>query len=108
MTPLQRAIAICGTQSELARRVTGKPATGYVYHWRKNGVTEEVAIAIERAVASAMAENQDAALRAGTLGGKVTADELIPGVRWERDADGAIVGYFKRVIGSTGVVNASP
>ncbi|EKT4097700.1 hypothetical protein [Stenotrophomonas maltophilia] len=108
MTPLQRAIAICGTQSELARRVTGKPATGYVYHWRKNGVTEEVAIAIERAVASAMAENQDAAKRAATLGGRVTADELIPDVRWERDAGGAIVGYFKRVSGSLGVASASP
>lgn len=108
MTPLQRAIAICGTQSELARRVTGKPATGYVYHWRKNGVTEEVAIAIERAVALAMAENQDAAKRAASLGGRVTADELIPDVRWERDAGGAIVGYFKRVSGSLGVASASP
>ncbi|MGG4629364.1 hypothetical protein ACLPGS_10335 [Stenotrophomonas maltophilia] len=88
--------------------MTGKPATGYVYHWRKNGVTEEVAIAIEMAVASAMAENQDAAKRAVTLGGRVTADELIPGVRWERDAGGTIVGYFKRVSGSLGVASASP
>ncbi|MGV4799012.1 hypothetical protein ACSMEB_07950 [Stenotrophomonas maltophilia] len=88
--------------------MTGKPATGYVYHWRKNGVTEEVAIAIEMAVASAMAENQHAAKRAATLGGRVTADELIPGVRWERDAGGTIVGYFKRVSGSLGVASASP
>ncbi|WP_262246399.1 hypothetical protein [Stenotrophomonas maltophilia] len=88
--------------------MTGKPATGYVYHWRKNGVTEEVAIAIERAVASAMAENEDAAKRADTLGGRVTADELIPGVRWERDAGGAIVGYFKRVSGLLGMTNANP
>ncbi|HHA2941297.1 TPA: hypothetical protein ACXIGC_000675 [Stenotrophomonas maltophilia] len=71
-------------------------------------MTEEVAIAIERAVASAMAENQDAAKRAATLGGRVTADELIPDVRWERDAGGTIVGYFKRVSGSLGVASASP
>ncbi|WP_242890268.1 hypothetical protein [Stenotrophomonas maltophilia] len=71
-------------------------------------MTEEVAIAIERAVASAMAENQDAAKRADTLGGRVTADELIPDVRWERDAGGAIVGYYKSVGGSLGVTNASP
>lgn len=55
-----------------------------------------------------MAENQDAAKRADTLGGRVTADELIPDVRWERDAGGAIVGYFKRVNGSAGVANVSP
>lgn len=101
MTPLDRAIAICGTQSELARRVTGKPATGYVYHWRKNGVTAEVAIAIERAVQAAMCEDVGAARRAFDLGGQVTADQLLPEVRWERDGEGAIVGYFKSVSPAT-------
>lgn len=55
-----------------------------------------------------MAENQDAAKRADTLGGRVTADELIPDVRWERDAGGAIVGYFKRVSGLPGMTHANP
>ncbi|HYQ23964.1 hypothetical protein [Stenotrophomonas sp.] len=106
MTPLDRAILICGTQSELARRVTGKPATGYVYHWRKNGVTEEVAIAIERAVTTAVGEDPAAAARAAANGGGVTADELLPGVRWERDEAGAVVGYFKNVPPLAGVTDA--
>lgn len=106
MTPLDKAIWICGTQSELARRVTGKPATGYIYHWRKNGVTEEVAIAIERAVAAAVMEDRAAAERAAIHGGGVTADELLPSVRWERDEAGTVVGYFKTVVLSGGCSDA--
>lgn len=93
MTPLERAIAICGTQSALARRVTGKPATGHVYHWRNNGFSEDIAIAIESAVAAAIAESADAAERAEKLGGAVTVEQLRPDRVWERDASGVITGY---------------
>lgn len=94
MNPLERAIAICGTQTELARRVTGKPATGHVYHWRRHGVSEEIAIAIEVAVAAVIAESPEAAGRAVELGGAVTAEDLRPDREWERDTEtGAITGY---------------
>jgi DNA-binding transcriptional regulator YdaS (Cro superfamily) len=93
MHPLEKAISICGTQSELARRVTGKPGTGHVYHWRKNGLTEEAAIAIERAVSEAIAESTDAAARAEELGGPVTVEALRPDREWERDEAGQITGY---------------
>ena len=74
MTPLDRAISICGTQAELARRVKGKPDNGHVYHWRKNGFSEDIAMAIERAVADAIAESPEAAARAAELGGPVTVE----------------------------------
>jgi DNA-binding transcriptional regulator YdaS (Cro superfamily) len=93
MTPLERAIAICGTQSELARRVTGKPATGHVYHWRNNGFSEEIAIAIEAAVQAIVAESPEAAERASEHGGVVTVEELRPDREWDRDERGAITGY---------------
>lgn len=97
MTPLDRAVTICGTQSELARRVTGKPATGYVYHWRKNGVTAIVAAAIENAVKAAIAERQESAEAAEKHGGPVLADELVPGVQWIRGADGLVTGFVNPV-----------
>lgn len=97
MTPLDRAVAICGTQSELARRVTGKPATGYVYHWRKNGVTKVVAAAIENAVKAAIAERPESAQTAITHGGPVLADELLPGVEWIRDEAGLVTGFVEPV-----------
>lgn len=93
MTPLDRAIAICGTQTELARRVTGKPASGYVYHWRNSGVSEEVAIAIERAQRAVVAESADAAQRASAHGGIAVVEELRPDREWVRDEAGAIVEY---------------
>lgn len=93
MTPLDRAIAICGTQSELVRRVTGKPGTGHVQHWRKNGLSEPFAIAIERAVADAISESPEAAARAAANGGAVTVEQLRPDRDWERDAGGEITGY---------------
>jgi hypothetical protein len=93
MTPLERAIAICGTQSELARRVTGKPATGHVYHWRNNGFSEEIAIAIEAAVDSIIAESPEAALRAADLDGRVTVEQLRPDREWQRDDSGRITRY---------------
>lgn len=97
MTPLERAIAICGTQSDLARRVTGKPSTGHVYHWLRNGVTELVAIAIETAVKAAIQESQEAAERAANQGGAVLVEELLPDLEWIRDDEGEVVGFTKRV-----------
>lgn len=97
MTPIQRAIAICGTQSELARRVKGKPATGFVYYWIRNGVTEEDAVAIEAAVLAAIGEDSAAAKRATEVGGPVTVEELRPDIEWSRDDAGTVVSYTKRV-----------
>lgn len=93
MTPLERAIAICGTQTELARRVTGKPASGHVYHWRRSGFSEETAIAIERAQTAAIGEDDEAAARATKHGGIATVEELRPDREWVRDLTGAIVEY---------------
>lgn len=93
MTPLDRAIAICGTQTELARRVTGKPASGFVYHWRNSGFSEDIAIAIERAQAAAVADDPIAAERAGALGGIATVEALRPDRDWVRDGAGVIVAY---------------
>jgi hypothetical protein len=93
MTPLERAIHICKTQAELARRVTGKPATGHVYYWLKNGFTEDVAIAIEQGLQALVAESHDAAIRAAAVGGIVRVEELRPDRDWDRDERGAITGY---------------
>ena len=46
---LQEAIAICGTQTELARRIGGKVKTGHIYHWLRNRVPPERCADIERA-----------------------------------------------------------
>jgi DNA-binding transcriptional regulator YdaS (Cro superfamily) len=54
MTPLQRAIEHCGSQSELARRMGGKVRTAHIYHWLRNGVTAERCIAIEHATGGAV------------------------------------------------------
>lgn len=99
MTPLDRAVRICGTQSELARRVTGKAATGYVYHWRKNGVTEQVAACIENAVHAAISESRESAAVAEELGGPVRAEELLldSSVRWIRGESGMVTGYEKQL-----------
>jgi len=93
---LQRAIAICGTQTELARRVKGKPASGHVHYWLQNGFDEETAIAIELAVASVIVESPAAAERARELGA-VTVEQLLPDLEWHRDAGGAVTSYTKRV-----------
>lgn len=96
MNALQRAIAICGTQTELARRVKGKPASGHVHHWMQNGFDEATAIAIERAVAGIVAEFPAAAERAREFG-LVTVEQLLPALEWHRDADGAVISFTKRV-----------
>jgi DNA-binding transcriptional regulator YdaS (Cro superfamily) len=93
---LQRAIAICGTQTELARRVKGKPASGHVHYWLQHGFDEDTAIAIERAVAGIVAESPAAADRAREFG-LVTVEQLLPDLEWHRDAAGAVISYTKRV-----------
>ena len=93
MQPLDRAIRICGTQSELARRVTGKPGTGHVYHWRNNGFSEDVALAIEQAQRDIVAEDPEAASRAVEVGGIATVEQLRPDWQWERGADGRVLRY---------------
>ena len=69
---LEHAIQICGTQTELARRLTDiearrgakrKIRTGHIYHWLGNGVPAERCPAIEQAV-----------------GGQVTRQQLRPDV----------------------------
>jgi hypothetical protein len=77
--------------------VTGKPATGHVYHWRNNGFSEEIAIAIELAVAAMMVESPEAAARAAELGA-VTVEQLRPDRDWERDETGEITGYRVPVV----------
>lgn len=72
MTPLERAISICGTQTELARRIGGKIATGHVYYWLKHRVPEDMCPAIERATA-----------------GQVTVKDLRPDREWTKHSDGS-------------------
>jgi len=38
MSALEKAITICGSQSELARRIGGKVRTGHIHYWLKNRV----------------------------------------------------------------------
>lgn len=63
MSALSKAITICGSQSELARRIGGKVRTGHIYHWLRNTVPAERCLAIEQAT-----------------GGKVTRHDLRPDV----------------------------
>jgi len=72
--------------------VTGKPATGHVYHWRHNGISEAVAVSIEAAVACCVADSPEAAERAREVG-LVKAEDLRPDITWTRNETGAITGY---------------
>lgn len=49
MTPLENAIALCGSQSELARRIGGKVRTGHIHYWLRHNVPAEHCGAIETA-----------------------------------------------------------
>lgn len=49
MTPLEKAIARCGSQSDLARKIGGKVRTGHIYYWLRNKVPVEYCAAIEAA-----------------------------------------------------------
>lgn len=49
MSPLEKAIKACGSQSELARRIGSNVRTGHIYYWLRNGVPAEHCIDIENA-----------------------------------------------------------
>lgn len=50
MNALGRAIQVCGTQSELARRIGGKVRQAHVWNWKRSGtVPAEYCRAIEEA-----------------------------------------------------------
>lgn len=59
---LQRAVAICGSQSELARRIHRKQ--GHVWHWLHKAVDDEkvppaeVVLLIEAATAGAVSRHE--------------------------------------------------
>lgn len=68
MTPLQKAIQACGSQSELARRIGGTVRTGHIYYWLRNEVPGEYCRAIEEATAGAVTKYD---LRPDVFGEKV-------------------------------------
>ena len=47
---LLKAVEICGSQSELARRIGGTCKQQNVHYWIENGLTAEQVIPIEKAV----------------------------------------------------------
>lgn len=63
MSALEDAITICGSQSELARRIGGKVRTGHIHYWLRNKVPADRCAAIEKAT-----------------GGQVTCEMLRPEV----------------------------
>jgi DNA-binding transcriptional regulator YdaS (Cro superfamily) len=74
MTPFEKAISICGSQAELARRMGGKTRTGHIYYWLKNGLSPEAAVLVETASG-------------------VPCEKLLPSVSWTRDEAGSVTGY---------------
>lgn len=76
MSPLEKAIAACGSQAELARRMGGKTKTGHIYYWLTNGVTPAAAPLIERAV-----------------DGAVRCEQLCTSVDWIRDKTGKVTSF---------------
>lgn len=94
MTPVERAIHICGSQAELVRRCGGRTKHGHVYLWLTQGVTPKTAPLIEYAVAACVAGDPVAAARQETSGGPVKAEDLCPSVQWQRDAEGNLLGHF--------------
>lgn len=67
---LQRAVDICGSQSELARRLGGKIKQQHVHYWLENGLSAVQAIPIERAVNGAVTRHD---LRPDVFGEKAEA-----------------------------------
>lgn len=49
MNALEKAITICGSQSELARRIGGKVRTGHIHYWLRNRVPADRCVDIEQA-----------------------------------------------------------
>lgn len=62
---LLRAIEICGSQAELARRIGGDVQQQHVSYWVQNGLPDAHAVAVEKAV-----------------DGEVTCEQLAPNVDW--------------------------
>ena len=81
---VKRAVDACGTQAELARRLSeamGKEIKGgHIYYWLKNGVAPDDAPAFEIVTA-----------------GVVQCQELAPDVEWQRDVEGKVTGYVVSV-----------
>lgn len=97
VTPLERAIFIFRTQTDLSRAVLGKVSTGHVYHWLRNGVSEAVAIRIERSARDLVAGDEAARGRAEQVGGVPTVEDFFPSHEWTRDAEGQVTGFLVRV-----------
>ncbi|WP_037114643.1 YdaS family helix-turn-helix protein [Rhodanobacter sp. OR92] len=71
MSALEKAITICGSQSELARRIGGKVRTGHIHYWLRNKVPADRCADIEHATA-----------------GQVTRHDLRPDVFGDASAAG--------------------
>lgn len=96
MRAIQRAVLICGSNAALARfctRVGVKKAPENVRLWLKEGVLPEYGSLIESAVDLAIDTDELAAKRAKKNGGRVRAEQLCPGHRWERNAAGVITAF---------------
>lgn len=84
MDELLKAISVCGTEAELARRLTAylgrEIRTGHIYYWKKRGFSlsnrDDVIPAIEAVTA-----------------GESRCERLCPTVEWLRDADGNPTSY---------------
>jgi DNA-binding transcriptional regulator YdaS (Cro superfamily) len=98
MREIERAVFICGSGHALARGCGGKTAPSLVQHWlRKGKVPPHSASMVEAAVAAAILSDPEAfarAKRTNKRGGGVRVEKLSPDVRWERDAGGAVLGWF--------------
>jgi DNA-binding transcriptional regulator YdaS (Cro superfamily) len=67
---LERAVKICGSQSELARRLGGKIKQQHIHYWLENGLSPVQAIPIEQAVNGAVTRHE---LRPDVFGEKAEA-----------------------------------
>lgn len=81
---LLKAISTCGSEAELARRLSGalgrRIRTGHIYQWKQHGFSraarEDVVPAIELVTAGAS-----------------RCEELCDDVAWMRDGTGTVTGY---------------
>lgn len=54
MSALSKAIDVCGSQTELARRIGDPVRTGHIYYWLRARIPAEYCEAIEKATAGAV------------------------------------------------------
>lgn len=94
MEPIRRAIFICGSIQALARACGGKTRAETIRYWLREGVAPKSASLLEAGVDRAIAKDSEAAERASKSGGRVLVEQLCPKFRWERDASGAVAGWF--------------